>query len=342
MRSKDRARVLEMEYKVLPRAGLSAEQWIRSRIHMFVFSGIIIGIFAGVSLGTVALVISSKKTAAQGNETPSNVDAASPIPPASVTAPHSPNKIALRAWIVSKAIWARNFIVKQDRWLSVVGVGLALITFIVKDAKGDGLKDLMNSLNASRSQFLVRRNLYDMENGINYLTRNREPKDGHKVSDPAKLAPDEQATYESLDRYYEVTLKIYSICDLLRDLAEKFPDAKSEVGKVEILVKRLDEIDARRSALKEEFFSPDRKGRLHSSDDALRHAAVVATDLDSVAGDVYGTERAVLDDAKAVLTKKRQEFERYTHISYVAFGLGWFLNLIGKIFGVKIEPSAEA
>jgi hypothetical protein len=52
-----RAARLKDEYKVLPRSGLSAEQWIRSRRHTLLFWGFVIVMVAVVTLGTVAMVI---------------------------------------------------------------------------------------------------------------------------------------------------------------------------------------------------------------------------------------------------------------------------------------------
>jgi hypothetical protein len=52
---KDRAALLAKEYNVLPRSGLSAEQWIRSRKHMLVFLAFLALLVAGVLLIAIAL-----------------------------------------------------------------------------------------------------------------------------------------------------------------------------------------------------------------------------------------------------------------------------------------------
>jgi hypothetical protein len=51
----DRAALLTKEYNVLPRSGLSAEQWIRSRKHMLIFYAFLALVVAGVILIAIAL-----------------------------------------------------------------------------------------------------------------------------------------------------------------------------------------------------------------------------------------------------------------------------------------------
>jgi hypothetical protein len=52
---KDRLAAISLEYRTSPRAGLSAEQWIRSRKHLYLFSG-----FAITVLVLFALIISAE------------------------------------------------------------------------------------------------------------------------------------------------------------------------------------------------------------------------------------------------------------------------------------------
>jgi hypothetical protein len=53
--AEDRAKLLEKEYNVLPRAGLSAEQWIKSRTHTLFFLAFLALLLAGLMLTTIAL-----------------------------------------------------------------------------------------------------------------------------------------------------------------------------------------------------------------------------------------------------------------------------------------------
>jgi hypothetical protein len=58
----DQARVLEQEYRVFPKSGLSGEQWIRVRMITLVFWGFAMIIVASLTIGVVALVLASGKT----------------------------------------------------------------------------------------------------------------------------------------------------------------------------------------------------------------------------------------------------------------------------------------
>jgi hypothetical protein len=60
----DRLHAVELEYKVRPRSGLSAEQWIRSRVHLYLFAGF--GITCFLLLALVSYAIWLKEHSPQG------------------------------------------------------------------------------------------------------------------------------------------------------------------------------------------------------------------------------------------------------------------------------------
>jgi hypothetical protein len=51
----DRLKALSLEYRTSPKSGLSAEQWIRSRLHLYLFSGFAITILLLFALGISAI-----------------------------------------------------------------------------------------------------------------------------------------------------------------------------------------------------------------------------------------------------------------------------------------------
>jgi hypothetical protein len=51
----DRLHAIELEYKTKPRSGLSAEQWIRSRVHLYIFAGFAITCFLLLTLVSYAI-----------------------------------------------------------------------------------------------------------------------------------------------------------------------------------------------------------------------------------------------------------------------------------------------
>jgi len=65
----ERAALLAKEYNVLPRSGLSAEQWIRSRKHTLFFLGFLLLLIAGVVLATVALTLRKDTIVRPSSET---------------------------------------------------------------------------------------------------------------------------------------------------------------------------------------------------------------------------------------------------------------------------------
>ena len=52
----EQAAILKKEYNVLPRVGLSGNQWIRARVHLLTFLGIVVEIAAIVILSTIAML----------------------------------------------------------------------------------------------------------------------------------------------------------------------------------------------------------------------------------------------------------------------------------------------
>lgn len=60
---KDRLAALSLEYRASPKAGLTAEQWIQSRIHLYLFSGFAITTLLLLALGISAIAYSQNHRA---------------------------------------------------------------------------------------------------------------------------------------------------------------------------------------------------------------------------------------------------------------------------------------
>ena len=64
----DRLKALELEYRSTPKAGLSAEQWMRSRVHLYIFSGFAITCFLVLALCLAAVFLVQAKTSESGGQ----------------------------------------------------------------------------------------------------------------------------------------------------------------------------------------------------------------------------------------------------------------------------------
>jgi hypothetical protein len=243
------------------------------------------------------------------------------------------------SWI-QKPFSIRRFLIKHDLWLSILGAGLVLLTFIYKDARRDDAKDIMSALESANTQFVIRSDLHDAhaQTGL-ILSTLGEIQNG---LDPEILSAKGRRLI-FVARIVEVqggTSDLRGRLDIMRDLAEKMPDTKGYVAKVDKLIKDWEKLTAQFDSVSEEYDYdklPTSKGNAKATQDL----DVADKALFALGHNIVGLEQELLENAKVTAKYEEQQYRRFTFISNWTFGIGWFLGLIGKVAGAPTGSSSE-
>jgi hypothetical protein len=216
----------------------------------------------------------------------------------------------------------KRFVHKHDRLLSVFGALIIFLTFLAREGFRDELKELLDSIDAAESVFMIRSDNHDVAEQIEYvhqyLTYKRQTWEGLR----------------SPDGYYRgLTAELDASLHLL-----------AKVPHGEEFNTEGNDLSARREKWLRDSLYPIAllPGDPPTEQEKAAIAAQEATEkklwqdakaLDSQARD-FG--RRVVDLARKVEAQEEYRYRMSKSIIIILFILGWSLTFVGKIFGVEI------
>jgi len=234
-------------------------------------------------------------------------------------------KMCLKDLLTKCQVRLKIFFNTYQKQLSAAGAGLVLLTFVVREAVREDLKDLIAAIDqgvsvqaAPRDNLQLELQIEDIRQTLNRLSSNG----GTEKTRRADLD----------DKNY---MRLAGITANLRDLVERLP--KSDQPPFEL---RLQTIEKTRNALVEEYPTIDDEGSPADSPAirAQKQAALqnkLGETLDEALNDAYPLQREVLERALDVKKSETTYYTWCTRISYVTYSLGWLIGFLGTIFGVK-------
>ncbi len=224
------------------------------------------------------------------------------------------------------------------RTLSIVGVGIVLATFVVKDAVREDLKDFVDDLDNASGVFAIRGDF----NTIAFQLRVMEQKIDHVeqlTASPTKdpftlLAVNQQAMIirEWLDAA-EITI------DNVARLSERLSSDRIAFYAQSLMTLRGQLQDARvafraagvAAARAASRGNPDGTPALQDRDEILRANTEVQDRTTALVTATANLSKVIREEAENLKSQKEHHYKVLTIVSYVLFGLGWALALIGRL-----------
>jgi hypothetical protein len=248
----------------------------------------------------------------------------------------------------------KAFIKRHDRLLTIIGALVVFVTFIVKEERRDELKEIVAAISTAQAFHGVRDDIMLLTAEIQEPIRRIDSISNEL--DLAKPPNKREFDYKSVVLTGEIdhmqTIN-YSILRAAFNFFEELPKQPAKVRDT------LDNLKSRFEALKQDrelLRSKDEQWtteQLRKDLRTNRNAPIPRTDkfvpemleqfnrAKALETDIVEARDQVFRGARA----EREEYEASYRItsrwSIGLFAFGWFLGLIGKLFGVRSEESAE-
>jgi hypothetical protein len=242
-----------------------------------------------------------------------------------------------------------SFVKRYRRLFGIIGSGIVLATFIVREGMRERLRDQSDALSNARTYSSLAQSIDQVSQQLNVVTAM-----AHKASvqtpqaNLGKLSEDDFDDYsKSLTRFNEDATTFGKYIDGLQcnntDRAD-FEKVKSNVeqikhqtGDVQIFRDhRLTQI-----GYDGEYYSPD------SANIDINTTHAITKKLQSANHEIRQAEHTLLnmesscsDAAQIALRTTEDHYKCATKASYVLYGTGWLLGLLGQIYGKGNEAES--
>jgi hypothetical protein len=214
--------------------------------------------------------------------------------------------------------WAK----KRDEFLTILGALIIFAAFLARDMYGDKAREVHDSLTTGAANFLLESNLVSVS-GILRETR----------WSVEEVQQDLEHTKVSLKQGRD------QIKDQTRALLILF---RGHIGNLAILRMNIPR-DQDRGCSQEHIDSlvnlVEKADKLNDEDDDPESAqALLAGKFEQ---EVSPCEKQVLDAASRAYDVAREKKETAENLSYLCFGAGWMLTLVGKLAKIEVEGTAD-
>lgn len=240
-----------------------------------------------------------------------------------------------------------TFLRRRKRFLPIVGAGIVLVTFVVKEAVRDHFKDLVTSIDGAEGIFLVREDKGLLTNPLRKLNRQMDSVQITLQSRGPQYEPDDAVEDKSYGRMELIAEDHHTLMVSIENVSRLLEEIRAEASarkRVEKLKKDIDDAfepyQANISRLVvEEEDAAENKGDDKLAHDILQTIAKAVQEMESKTIMISGQCDALATEVfkKAENTRKRDEIflNIFTWCSYALYALGWGLGLLGKLYGVE-------
>jgi hypothetical protein len=223
-----------------------------------------------------------------------------------------------------------RFLKQNERLLSAVGAGLVLLTFVVREAIREDLRDLISSIESAQSIYLVRADSLDVVSRLVALDSRIE--EGTEAKIRLGSITDLRRQQDADDWTY---IRLNSTRANLADLIDRLPKQyrrqyTSRLGQLDASVKQIDDLYP---AFNNGISSTNPTQA--QEDQAVRLLRNVEQLLDETYQKSFQLEREVLRKAQQIRKAKETVYSWCTWVSYVTYPLGWLIGFLGALAGVK-------
>lgn len=223
-----------------------------------------------------------------------------------------------------------HFLKQNERVLSAVGAGLVLSTFVVREAIREDLRDLISSIDAARTVYLLRADSVEITSRLVALDQRIGEGSGPRIV----LGPitDLRRQQDADDWTY---IRLNGTLANLADLVDRLP--RHYRG---LYMPRLAQLNASVKRIDDDYSAFDNGISPTNPTEAEKERAAarllkIEGDLDSTYQTSFTLEQDALKAAQQVRESKETFYSWCTWVSYVTYPLGWFIGFLGALVGVK-------
>ena len=213
---------------------------------------------------------------------------------------------------------------KHKHLLPVIGAGIILLTFVVKETVRDNLRDLVGSIDTAQQGF-------ELESQLNriLLAANMRPRE-------IQIRDLEGAVKTDIDdatAYFAFTSSALRSAEKLVDKLPENPKQRKQLMDLEARLGGLDD-ERKKIQLQNGFV----RTTFPDAQSLIRPAALLLSNTASLMNDVTVFQLALLKDAKDLRDYRDKWFTFTTRASYLLYFVGWLLALLSKIYGADAGP----
>lgn len=236
----------------------------------------------------------------------------------------------------------------HKRLLPIVGAGIVLATFVVKEALREDLKDFVDAIDNAEGVFLIRSEF----NSTAFQLRVIEQKID-RVEQVTTSTTKDLFTLLALNQQMMIFRELHdgaeSSLDNVFRFAQRLPEDRKKYYEQEVAHLR-DDLGGARKLFRDEGIliarTASRVGPdlVPSPEDrvVIANASTQLFDqTNAVLTPTQALSTKILKEADEIENQKQQRYDRLTKGSYVLFGIGWLLGLIGKVKSVDAVEDGE-
>lgn len=217
---------------------------------------------------------------------------------------------------------------RRGRLLTLLGALIVFLTFVVKDAIREQVKDTVDALQAADYQFVS-----TSENALNLSFATEILRTANAIFHRLTAAPSDSLE-DSLEDIQPNILQDIATLENLKRLIEKLPGEESS------LRNSLQELEGRRRALVAgsdnlEKQAKSNKHPTEDEDDSMHDQLdSIGTESEDLLSDIGKLNGQALDRLTEIRRSEEQKYHRYTLMSYLLYAIGWSLALFGRLYRV--------
>jgi hypothetical protein len=235
-----------------------------------------------------------------------------------------------RKGISARFAAVRLFIRKHRRMLiSSGGALIVFLTFVVKEGVKEHYKDLATSVDSAESLFIICDSIRVPPNVFDEVFKAQGRKPQEMIDETIRIMRQEEG-------YISASLTT------TKRLLYELPDQQARIDKVEKLQlsyasKSIDEHTAYVTELDESVINVYKNPKKKGTPEPLLGVAVAGKVWDFVK--IGNEAKNLADESLRVAEEIRHEaewrYEMATQVSYVIYGIGWVLAIVGRVYGVQ-------
>jgi len=233
-----------------------------------------------------------------------------------------------------------------SRTISIVGAGIVLATFVVKDVLSDLFNYENDSLNTARSFYLTQTPINFIEGDVNQTQ--------YKVSllllaiddkgrGQSQIAEDKISTALETNktRVQVVSEYIVTLASLITKIPQDAADKDNAVSFYAQCLQVTEEIKSlqnRESTLVPAFLKTPKDPKVSQQyNDFASEMVTIPPKIDQISHNAATLTKTVVSHLESTVQESDKRYKAYTVLSYMFFGIGWVTSLTGQLLGVSSE-----
>lgn len=234
---------------------------------------------------------------------------------------------------------------KLARVIAVIGAGIVLATFVVKDVVSDQLKEANDSLDGAESLYLSQTYSSFTQDDLAYIKQQVDVALATIENGKESLETHEQILKATSQAGHDHLSVVTEYVTNLLNLTAKLPTEAAKAGQARDLQARcvalLQKEISLQSRLPGLFMAinenPKNQKALADLSEFERETEPLPARLQSVTVEAGNLTKAVIADLSTAQTNIERRYEYTKNLSYVLFLLGWICGLAGQLLDGEMQ-----